>query len=356
MDSNPNETRPLKRRRMEMAPPDGFTTTATIARKPVYKPVVPQFSSAFEGDHTSDLTSTGSFKPSSSSTDNLKECRPVLSNSSIIEGADKPKERKVLHALVPSKPDTRFFTLRTPKEWSSTFLPALHGSLISSQLKIDAPILQLRPPPKPPIMPSYHTPITTSALLKPAVPPPPLLSNKQHPKDLRSLQPPIVPPNPAINVKSLHTISNTRVALATDLSTDSGVAELASIFLHYQHSDISLLNPDDYDGRSLGLSPEKKRKGKIKLVRYALFYCLGKGLDSPYMFCQGWLSSSCICFFRTVSDLSRLMAKRNGTSCKHIFILRFTRKHHQDPSKAASFRSKTNFSWHSSLSNPAWDK
>lgn len=261
-----------------MAPPDGFSTTAATARKPVYKPVVPQFSSAFNGDRASDLTSTGTFKPSSSnkeSTDNLKECRPVLSKSSIVE--DKLKERKVLHALVPPKPDTP----RTPKEWPRTFLPALHGS--SSQLKIDAPNLQLRPPLKPPIMPSYHIPITTSALLKPAVPPPPLLANKQFSKDLKSLQPPIVPPsaNPAIDGKSLRTISNTRVALATDLSTDSGVAELASIFLHDQHPDITLPNshPDDHDGRGLGLSPEKKSKGRSsKLVRYALFsYCLGKG-------------------------------------------------------------------------------
>ena len=328
-----------------MAPPDGFTVTATISHKPVYKPVVPQFSSAFNGD----LISSGS-SSSNENTDNLKECRPILSKSSIVEGADKLKEPKVLHALVPSKRDTRTFTPRTPKEWPSTFLPALHESLISSQLKIDAPILQLRPPPKPPI--------TTSAPLKPAVPPPPLLAIKHFPKDLKSLQPPVVPPpsNAAIDGKSLRTISNTRVALATDLSTDSGVAELASIFLHDQHPDITLPNshPDDHDGRGLGLSPEKKSKGKgSKLFRYALFsYCLGKGLYNPYIFCQRWLSSSCICVFRAVSNLSRLMAKRNGTSRKHTFILRFTCQHHQDPTKTASLRLKTNFSRHSSLSNP----
>ena len=361
MDSNPHETRPLKRRRMEMAPPDGFTTTASTARKPVYKLVVPQFSSAFNGNRASDLTST--FKPSSSGkegTDNLKERKPVLSRSSIVEGADKLKERRsiqVPHVLVPSKPDTRTFTPRSPKEWPSTFLPALHGSLTSSQPKINVPILQLRPPPKPPILPSYYTPITTGALLKPAVPPPPLLANKYFSKDLKSLQPPVVPPlsNPAIDGKSLRTISKTRVALATDLSTDSGVAELASIFLHDQHPDITLPNshPDNYVGRGLGLSPEKKSKGKgSKLVRYAFFsYFLGKGLYNAYIFCQRWLSSSCICDFRTVSNFSRLMAKGNGTSCKHTFILRFTRQHHQDPTKTASLRLKTDFSRHSSLSN-----
>jgi hypothetical protein len=251
-----------------MAPPDGFTTAT--ARKPVYKPVVPRFSSAFDGDRAFDLTSTAS-KPSSSSKESTDNLRLVLSKSSIVDGADNLKERKVLHAPVPG---TRTFTPRTPKERPSTFLPALHGSLIS---KTDGPILQLRPPPKPPItMPSYHTPITTNALLKPAVPPPPLLANKQFSKNLKTLQPPVVPPssNSAIDGKSLRSISNTRVALATDLSTDSGVAELASIFLHDQHPDITLPNshPDDHDGRGLGLSPEKKSKRRsVKLVRYALF-------------------------------------------------------------------------------------
>jgi hypothetical protein len=312
---------------MEMAPPDGFTTTATTARNvTVYKPAVPRFSSAFNGDPASDLASTGTLKPSSSSKESSDNHRPVLSKSFIVEGADKLKERKVLHALVPSNPDTRTFTPRTP----SAFLPALHGSLISSQLKTDAPILQLRPPPKLPIMLSYHTPITT-------VPPPPLLANKQFSKDLKSLQPPVIPPpsNSAIDGKSLRKISNTRVALATDLSTDSGVAELASIFLHDQHPDITLPNshPDNHDGRGLGLSPEKKSKGKSsKLVRYALFSsCLGKGFYNPYIFRQKWFSGSCIYILRTVSNLSRLMAKRNGTSCKYTFILRFTRQHHQDP-------------------------
>ena len=214
MDSNPHETRPLKRRRMEMAPPDGFA--ATTYRKPVQKPVVPQFSSAFNAP-------ASTCKPSSS---NIKERRPVLSNPSIVEGADKLKERRptqVLHAY--------------------------------SQ---------------------YHIPITTSLVpLKPAVPPLPLLVNKHSSKDLKSLQPPPVPlpSNPAIDGKILRTISKTRVALATDLSTDTGVAELASIFLHDQHPEITLTisHPDNHDGRGLGLSPEGKSKGKSsKFIRYGL--------------------------------------------------------------------------------------
>ena len=296
MDSNPHETRPLKRRRVEMAPPDGFTATPTP--KPVYKPVVPQFSSAFNEDYAS-VAST--FKPSSSdkeSTDNLGRRRPVPSNPFIIQGSDKLKEsNQVLHALASSKPGTR---LCTSKERPSTFLPTLHGSLIPSQLKTDAPNLQLRPPPKPPIMPSYHTPITTSVLLKPAVPPLPLLANKHSSKDLKSLQPPPVPlpSNPVTEGKNFRTISKTRVALATDLSTDTGVAELASIFLHDQHPDITLPNshPDKHDGRGLGLSPERKGKGKSsKFVRCVLFsYCLGK---ESFNFIRGGLAARASAFF-----------------------------------------------------------
>jgi hypothetical protein len=202
---------------MEMAPPDGFTTTATT-HKPVYKPVVPQFSSAFNRDCASDLTSTG------------------------------------------------------------TFLPALHGSLMSNQLKIDVPILRLRPPPKPPILPSYHTPIT-SALLKPAVPPP-LLANKQPSKDLKSLQPPIIhpPSNSAIDGKSLRTILNTRVALATDLSAlekdyvihtsfvRGGLAARASTF--FEQSQISLvLWQKETERRANTLSSSDLRVNIIKILK-----------------------------------------------------------------------------------------
>jgi len=286
MDSHPHETRPLKRRWIEMAPPDGFATTS----KPVYKPVVPQFSSAFNEGSASEPASN--FKSSSStkeSTDSLKERRSILSISSTIESADKLKERRsILHALpVPSRPlqsDTRPYTSRISKDRPSTFLPALHESLISGQPKTDAPILQLRPPPEPPIMASYHTPITTGTPLKAAVPPPPLLASKHSCKDLKPLQPPPVPlpPNPAIDGKIFRTISKTRVALATDLSTDNGVAELASILLHDQHSDITLpiSHPDNHEGRGLELSPEKKGKSKIfKFIRYVLFsYCHDKDL------------------------------------------------------------------------------
>ncbi|KAF8797718.1 hypothetical protein BYT27DRAFT_7011749, partial [Phlegmacium glaucopus] len=123
----------------------------------------------------------------------------------------------------------------------------------------------------PPIMTLYHT----SVPLKQAVPPPLLLANKHSSKDFKSLQPPPVPPppNPAIDGKNLRTISKTRVALATDLSTDHGVAELASIFLHDQHPDITLPSsyPDNHDKRGLELSPEKKGKSRnSKFVRGGL--------------------------------------------------------------------------------------
>jgi hypothetical protein len=119
---------------------------------------------------------------------------------------------------------------------------------------------------------------------------------------LKSLQPPVIPlpSNSAIDGKSLRTISKTRVALATDLSTDSGVAELASIFLHDQHPDITLPNshPDNHDGRGLGLSPEKKSKGKSsKLVRYVLSSYRLWTKYNAYIFRQRWLAARASAFF-----------------------------------------------------------
>jgi hypothetical protein len=71
----------------------------------------------------------------------------------------------------------------------------------------------------------------------------------------------------------MRTISTTRVARATDLRTDSGNAELASIFLHDQHPNIINLTNGDAstnidEHRGILVSPEKDMKGKgPKFVR-----------------------------------------------------------------------------------------
>ena len=68
---------------------------------------------------------------------------------------------------------------------------------------------------------------------------------------------------------------------AGNQSADSGVTELASIFLHDQHQDILLPNEPGasiYHMRGLGISPEKKGKGKPKFITVLLLHML---LRSP---------------------------------------------------------------------------
>jgi hypothetical protein len=130
---------------------------------------------------------------------------------------------------------------------------------------------QLAPPPPP-------APVASSSKLiapfKPLVPPPPPAptapaSSSKLPTPLKPLVP---PPHPASATPSsdqtLRTISTTLIARATDLFTDNGVSELASIFLHDQHPDIQFPSTDDVDERrGIMMSPEKTGKGKEKFVR-----------------------------------------------------------------------------------------
>lgn len=101
-------------------------------------------------------------------------------------------------------------------------------------------------------------------------------------------QPPVTPSKPTVGLnmilpprlptptarEQMHPISKTTIARATDLTTDQGTAELASIFLRDQHPDISnqAKDPDDVNGFWMGVSPEKgarntKGKGKEKFIR-----------------------------------------------------------------------------------------
>ena len=61
----------------------------------------------------------------------------------------------------------------------------------------------------------------------------------------------------------LKTLSTTSIAKATDLSTESGNAELASILLYDQHPDIVHGDADRSEARrGLNFSPRKKRYGQ----------------------------------------------------------------------------------------------
>ncbi|KAG6895862.1 hypothetical protein C0992_011961 [Termitomyces sp. T32_za158] len=101
------------------------------------------------------------------------------------------------------------------------------------------------------------------------LPPPPLLPTPpKHTVTLKNIPAPMIfaPKETSIEA-SLRTISTTNIALATDLLTDSGTAELAHIFLHDQHPNIAASNKHPQPDWNVGMSPKKdvksiKGKGK----------------------------------------------------------------------------------------------
>ncbi|KAG6867455.1 hypothetical protein C0993_002538 [Termitomyces sp. T159_Od127] len=108
----------------------------------------------------------------------------------------------------------------------------------------------------------------TSSAMAPLPPPPPLPTPPKDAVTLKNMPAPMTfaPAGTSIEV-SLRTISTTNIALATDLLTDSGTAELAHIFLHDQHPDIAASNKHGQPEWNVGMSPQKdvkfiKGKGK----------------------------------------------------------------------------------------------
>ncbi|KAF8636066.1 hypothetical protein AX17_003822 [Amanita inopinata Kibby_2008] len=86
-------------------------------------------------------------------------------------------------------------------------------------------------------------------------------ADSKHPRSIRS--PPKLPTKTKSDgQKQFLTLSTTSIARATDINTDSGNAELASIFISDQHPDILQGTEDNSDTRrGLNFSPQKKRHG-----------------------------------------------------------------------------------------------
>lgn len=140
------------------------------------------------------------------------------------------------------------------KEKNTTGFRVLVAPDLPGPSKVDT--TRLRPHPPPPRPPQPQPPPSKSII------------------PLKYLQPPR-PPTPidvtAITDKPLRTISTTEIALATDLFTDSGTAELAHIFLRDQHPDI-VDHREEPARWHIGLSPQKghyssKGKGKEKFIK-----------------------------------------------------------------------------------------
>ncbi|KAF8154029.1 hypothetical protein B0H34DRAFT_75033 [Crassisporium funariophilum] len=308
--SKAEEMRPFKRRRMEMAPPDGFLTT-TGPPKPALKPSVPKFSSAFNEGSTSkhdpqterDKTAnrkqnhilrtlvppklvyvplqdgahllqsdTGKFQPASSTALALNNSSTPshLENARIAQCQSMLGESSQIFRP-PPRPLSEFADIST--SLNSGTKPSTHASHL------------VRPPPA---FKAYAVPSTSKPSLQQAVPPPQPIPNKPLSKALKSVRPPPIPEphNVRSDRKDLRTILTTSVARATDLSTENGPAELASIFLHDQQPDMSLLSSyhDNHDKRGLELSPEKKGKWKTpKLIRGGLAARASAHFDRSHM-------------------------------------------------------------------------
>ncbi|KAJ7451857.1 hypothetical protein B0H11DRAFT_311885 [Mycena galericulata] len=229
-ESHEPET-PNKRPRLMVAP-EGFSKPRAA---PSSKSSVPKFSSGF------DVTPAPVKRP-------LKA--PEVHRAPMFLDSAKPK-----HAMRALKPPIPLF--------DSGSKPIIADPL---------------PVPRPPPLPIFPPPTSRNAALRILVPPsPPAAPIASSSKLTTPLKPLVPPPRPDFGTLSssdqnLRTISTTLIARATDLFTENGVSELASIFLHDQHPDIQFPSaPDDIDRRrGVMVSPEKGGKGKEKFVRNGL--------------------------------------------------------------------------------------
>ncbi|KAG5653135.1 hypothetical protein H0H81_002127 [Sphagnurus paluster] len=248
MSHNPQEM-PARKRRRVMEIPDGFEKPKS-AIAPKVNVQVPRFASAFEG-----ATPATQQKPPPKS---KMDARPTFTSKPLSKSHNKPTSKSNLkHLSAPSFP--------LPPNEEKTSAPAYRVlpppdprfATMDEPSTSTIPVLQLRPPP--PLPPPL--PIAPS---KPAFP----LNDLVAPTLLAPAETPLE--------KSMRTISTTEIALATDLFTDNGAAELAHIFLQDQHPEMTVSNKEEYQEWNIGMSPQKgakfvKGKGKeAKFVKSGL--------------------------------------------------------------------------------------
>jgi hypothetical protein len=261
-----------------MQGPDGFDTKVVKASSS--KVHVPRFTPAFEGQEQ--VAHKSALKPASIPKDERVLPRPQYNLTSTKQLAPMSKSKPLsvskptLKAGSGSKPTSKTVSLSKPASKGN------HKQLevpAAPFVKPEKPALGLRPL-KPPISLDEWEGSTSAEPSLHRLPPPPIPPPETPSKPLKSLGPPPVPFKPfATPDKSMRTISTTHIALMNDLSTESGKAELASIFLHDQHPDILAHAEDSEDGNlNLGVSPQKmgrtsKGKGKEpKFVRYDITF------------------------------------------------------------------------------------
>ncbi|KJA15156.1 hypothetical protein HYPSUDRAFT_208139 [Hypholoma sublateritium FD-334 SS-4] len=263
MDSFQNlDLRPVKRRRVEMATPDGFLETPNLPPKAVHKPVVPKFSSAF-GDAAYNVPQRKEHYPS-----NALVKKPLSSRFQEVFDPATLKENIGGHANAADSSNRKPRKVVSVKDVRDEFLR-------EASVKPN-PLPQLRLPLCAPPLPLVTTTSTSKVALKRIIAPE--LPIKPPSKVLLPIQPPanIVAHTSRNNAplgKDLRTISTTGLGRFTDLSSENGADELASILLRDQHPELhtDAKVADTYTQRGLELSPEKKGKGNApKFVKGGL--------------------------------------------------------------------------------------
>ncbi|KAH0579702.1 hypothetical protein H2248_002545 [Termitomyces sp. 'cryptogamus'] len=237
---------PAQKRRRIMDVADGFARQKPDGPKgPVH---VPKFTSTFDEKQPQPAR----HKPPSNQKFDLKSDF-VISKPVSMNCVNNPKPQNLRQLPVPAFP-----MHTTDKE------------------KKNAPSTRLQPLPDPRTLVKGETSsVMTPQLPRRPLPPPPALPRAASPNHGIALKklpvPTIFAPAETSLDATMRTISTTEIALAMDLLTDSGTAELAHIFLHDQHPDIAASNKQVHVEWNVGLSPKKDTKyikGKGKEPRF----------------------------------------------------------------------------------------
>ncbi|TFK69804.1 hypothetical protein BDN72DRAFT_839963 [Pluteus cervinus] len=233
------KSRPTKKPRL--APPEGFLTPIKKVGVQPPRSAPPRFTSAFNGTA---LSGKPQFK---------REITPVPV-ARPREPPASPAGPSRLSSLTPLRVAPKVSSLNTVP---SDLLP---------HIRAPAPKVAIRPPPipQPPLIPSKPLKVLKPPSLPQRTP------RRPTPKFRLPSPPPL--PAPSTPTKSFRTISSTTFARATDLSSDGGAAEIASIFLRDQIPSLEFSTPTRrHKIRGLEMSPEKDKKAKSgKFIRGGL--------------------------------------------------------------------------------------
>ncbi|THV08006.1 hypothetical protein K435DRAFT_959465 [Dendrothele bispora CBS 962.96] len=244
---------PSKKRKLDntggLFGPDGFSKP-TKPSSGTAQPVVPVFESEFDRDTPKTKKTSGGplpFRyPDKTSTFIASRSIPKTNESNTLSAKSQ--------VAGPSKPS------RSSDILSSLQVAPFNGTSKPSSKEASPPVSKLSTSLRalaPPILASSNSSKPTSMLK--TLQPPNIASTipETPPKVLKELAPPQFPLQ--TQTKLSKTIVSTRVARAIDISSESGAAEFASIFIHDQFSEIATEPQNESESqRGLNVSPQKR--------------------------------------------------------------------------------------------------